>query len=435
VSVPTSIIESESQSAPSAPDKIQELSDPFTRIGAVRDVVWPKVRGFLRRQKRRIFPPAVSEMQRPVIGFTQGSPKKLTKRALIIYLTPAFYRDPQELQTNGFITALQSLEIARALNRLGYIVDVIDYRDDKFVPTVHYDVCFGMHYNFGRLLAHLVDKKTTKIYYATGAYWEVENAAEKARCQNLKVRRGIDARLPLRLKPNNWVQASDAVIAQGNDYVLDPYRMHNRRVFGIDHAASLTAAPDINGKDFSLSARRNFLWFGSVGLLHKGLDVVLEAFAGLKDLHLWVCGPLQSADERRFVRAYRNELFHTPNIHPIGHISIRSETFRKLTDKCVSTVHASCADSMPGGVLDCMARGLIPVVSVESGMDTAGFGVTLEESSVAEIRRAVTDLTNTPPDVCRRMSEEAYKAAATRYTLASFSNNIEQILREILSPS
>ena len=433
MSLPTSIIEkTESKIAQDATDKIAELSDPFIGISGLRNLVWPTVRGFLGRQKRRIFPPTVSEIQQPVIGFTTGSVKQLRKRALLIYLTPAFYRDPCELRMNGFVTALQSLEIAKALNRLGYIVDVIDYRDDKFIPTVHYDVCFGMHYNFGRLLPLFAEKKTTTIYYATGAYWEVENAAEQARCNNLKLRRGIETHLPLRLKPNQWVQLSDAVIAQGNDYVLDPYRMHSRRVFAIDHAASLSFPPDFEYKDLGPSARRNFLWFGSVGLLHKGLDVVLEAFLELKELHLWVCGPLQSADERQFVRAYRKELFHTPNIHPIGHISIRSEAFRRLTDKCVATIHASCADSMPGAVLDCMARGLIPLVSVESGMDTDGFGVTLEESSVAEIRRAVVDLTNTPTDVCRQMAEEACRTASTRYTLTGFSSNIERILKDIL---
>ncbi len=433
MSLPTSIVDkSESRAAQYSTDKIQELSDPFTGISGLRNVVWPKIRGFLGRQKRRIFPPPSNTALQPVIGFTKGSAKTLTKRALLIYLLPGFYTDPAELERKGFVTALQSLEIARALNRLGYIVDAIDHTDDTFVPKAHYDVCFGMHYNYGRLLPLLAKNKVTTIYYATGAYWEVENAAEQARCKSLKARRGLDSQLPLRLKPNNWVQRSDAIIAQGNDYVLDPYRMHNSRVFGIDHAASFTGAPDFERKDFSLSARRNFLWFGSIGLLHKGLDVVLEAFSELKDLHLWVCGPLQSPDEREFVRAYRKELFHTPNIHPIGHINIRSDTFRQLTEKCVATVHASCADSVPGGVLDCMARALIPVVSVESGMDTAGFGITLEQSSVAEIRQAVTDITNTPPEVCRRMSEEAYQTATTRYTLSCFSDNIERILKEIL---
>jgi glycosyltransferase involved in cell wall biosynthesis len=411
---------------------IKELSDPFVEIGH-HNPVWPKIRRFLGRQKRRMFPNLEATSMRPIFGFTQGATTPLKKRALLIYLSNAFYDDPHKLQRNGFVTALQSLEIAKAFNRLGYIVDVVDYRDDMFVPSTHYDVCFGMHQNFGRLLPMLAKDKTVNIYYATGVYWEVENVAEDARCQSLKVRRGIKARLPTRLAPNNWVQAADAVVAQGNEFVLRPYRVHNPRVFGIEHSATHTTPPNFDVKDFAGSARQNFLWFGSIGLLHKGLDVVLEAFSSLEDLHLWVCGPLQSQDEREFVKLYSKELFHTANIHPIGWINIRSQEFLELTDKCVAAIHASCADSMPGCVLNCMARGLIPLVSRESGMDTDGFGITLEESSVPEIRRVVSEIANTPADVCRSMAEEAYREACTRYTLDVFRSNIEHTLATILN--
>ena len=42
------------------------------------------------------------------------------------------------------------------------------------------------------------------------------------------------------------------------------------------------------------------------------------------------------------------------------------------------------AEGMPGAVLDTMARGLIPVVNRESGIDHEDFGVLLENSSIAE---------------------------------------------------
>ena len=61
------------------------------------------------------------------------------------------------------------MEIARAFKRLGYVVDVVDWLDNTFISTDHYDVFFGMHYNFGRLLSYM-DDRTTKVYYATGAY-------------------------------------------------------------------------------------------------------------------------------------------------------------------------------------------------------------------------------------------------------------------------
>src|SRR5262245_13402833 len=367
---------------------IRELSDPFDNNS--HPPVWPQIRGFLGRQKRRIFPRSrTNSIPRPVIGFTEGAAGKLKKRALLIYLTDAFLEDRKRFLATGFYPPLQSVEIARAFNRLGYVVDVVDYRDETFFPNVHYDVCLGMHYNFGRLLPLLAEHKTPSIYYGTGAYWEFENAAEAARCESLKKRRGINLQLPQRLTANDWVQSADAVIAMGNEFTASMYRPHNKRVFRIDHVAFVVAPPDLDRKDFGPSARQNFLCISSVGLVHKGLDLVLEAFAELKDFHLWVCGPLLSEGEREFLRAYRQELFHTPNIHAVGWVPNNSTEFAELSEKCAASIHASCAEGMPGTVLNSMARGLIPLVSRESSIDTDGLGVAFEDCSVAGIQRTV----------------------------------------------
>lgn len=413
---------------------IEELRDPYTiSTKAGYYSPWLKARRFLGPYKRRLLerfrrkapPPS------PVIGYTDGSKGGLNKRALIAYIAQPFYMKAEELK-QGNSNRLQAVEIAKAFNRLGYIVDVVDWLDETFIPTNHYDVLFGMGDNFGRLIPYMGDR-TIKIYYATGSYWEFENAAEDARCEGLKARRGIELRLPRRMTANTWTEIADAVIVIGNQRVVSLYTPHNRRVFGIDNSAHLTARPDFDRKNFA-SARRNFLWFGSTGLLHKGLDLILEVFSELKELDLWVCGPLESQAEcdRDLVRAYRQELFHTANIHPIGWISIYSSQFRELTEKCAFVVSASCAEGMSGGILDCIARGVIPMVSRESGIDTDGLGVTFEESSIAEMRRVVTDMANKPPNVCRRLAEEACKQASTRYILENFSRNIERILKTIL---
>jgi hypothetical protein len=90
---------------------------------------------------------------------------------------------------------------------------------------------------------------------------------------------------------------------------------------------------------------------------------------------------------------------------------------------------------MPGAVLNSMARGLVPLVSRESSIDTEGFGILLEDCSVAGIRQAAMDFANMPAETCRRMAKEAFKTASTRYTLDSFTDNVERILTRILNSS
>ena len=74
--------------------------------------------------------------------------------------------------------------------------------------------------------------------------------------------------------------------------------------------------------------RGRFLWIGSQGLVHKGLDLVLEAFARMPDLHLTVCGPIR--EEPAFEAAFRRELYATPNIETLGWVDIASPAFADL---------------------------------------------------------------------------------------------------------
>ena len=420
---------------------ISELPDPYTLKGKSRYFI-SKVKRFAVKAKRIFSEPHLlrallkSQALRrtripPVIGYTEGASGSLNKRALMTYVAKPFYMGPELLHRPHHSNVPQAIEIAKAFNRLGFIVDIVDWLDDTFIPTSHYDVFFGMHYNFERLLPYL-DAKTVKIYYGTGAYWSFEIAAEKARIEDLEKRRGVRLELPVRLGPNNWVQIADAVIVLGNEWTASTYRPHARKLFTIDNTALPVAEPDLEKKDF-VTARQNFLWFGSTGLLHKGLDLVLEAFTELRDLHLWVCGPLQAEAEREFIRVYRRELFHTPNIHPIGWISVYSDEFKWLTDHCAFVILASCSEGMSGAVLNCMARGLIPLVSRETGIDTDDFGVTFEKCSIDEIRQVITDMAKQPPGILRHMAQEAFKQTRIRYSLDSFSQNIERILRTILT--
>jgi glycosyltransferase involved in cell wall biosynthesis len=287
-----------------------------------------------------------------------------------------------------------------------------------------------MDNNFERLASYM-GAKTVKIYWGTGEYWTYENAAEQARSEMLMARRGIQLS-PRQLKENRWVQLADAVIVIGNQVTLDTYPRHHSKFFAIENSVIRTISPpDLQQKNFDL-ARKNFLWMGSSGFLRRGLDLVLDSFVPLRDLNLWICGPLESESEQVFIRAYRRELFFAPNIHPLGWINIHSEAFRKITERCAFEIYASCTEAMAGSVLTCMGRGLIPLIGSHVGLDTDGFGVTFKQDNVEVIQQVVRDMTAMSPDVLHRMAQEAYRQACTRYSHESFARNIERILKIIL---
>jgi glycosyltransferase involved in cell wall biosynthesis len=376
------------------------------------------------RLTQPFFPP-------PYLGYTEGARSRaLNKRALILYLSRPFYTRKKALTRVHHSNLQQVIEIGNAFNRLGYVADVVDWLDTTFCPSKHYDVFFGMHHSYERISKQLPDS-CKKIYYATGTYWQFENSAEQQRVQDLKQRRGISLKLPARLSQNKWVEDADAVIVMGNKFTEGTYKGKNPNIYQIDNSALTPFEPIIEKKNYAL-CRNNFLAFPSTGLLHKGLDLVLEAFADLKDHTLWVCGPLQSPSEKEFVRLFSKELFETPNIQAVGWTDLYSSNFRKVVAACGSIIFPSCAEGSATGVLTCMRCGLIPIVSLETGIDTDEFGVTLKNCSVDEIRNAVENLSRLPPTELKQRALTGISVAKTRYSLQVFGKRMEDILSQIL---
>jgi glycosyltransferase involved in cell wall biosynthesis len=366
---------------------------------------------------------------RPVIGFSNGAYGKLTKRALMTYTVRPFHLDAGSPAWVCQSNLWESVEIVRIFNRLGYVVDIVDYKDTQWAPTKNYDVFFGMHENFERLMPYL-DTPIPKIYYATGAHWSWENIAEQERVEALRRRKGIDyPPLPKRQREHHWAEMADAVIALGNEWTRSTYFAYNRHSYGVKISVVPIQDIDLSKKDFS-SARRNFLWMSGVGLLHKGLDLLLDVFSELPDLELYLCGSLEG--ENDFVKVYERELFHTANIHWIGWVNVRSDQFRRLVDQCAYITFISCSEGGGGSVLTCMQCGLVPIVSKESSVDTGNYGITLSNNSLKTIYEVVREASQMPIDVCRKMAEDTQKEIRLYYSREAFSKNMEQILRTIL---
>jgi glycosyltransferase involved in cell wall biosynthesis len=138
--------------------------------------------------------------------------------------------------------------------------------------------------------------------------------------------------------------------------------------------------------------RRRFIWFGSVGLAHKGLDLALEAFGQMPDLELTVAGAIDL--DQDFVAAYRRELTATPNIRNIGWLDVTDPQFHRVMRDHIGVVYPSCAEGGAGSVICCMHSGVIPVVTYEASVDVRDFGFLTAGATVADVISAVRQLTD-----------------------------------------
>lgn len=293
-------------------------------------------------------------LAREVAG--RGAPR----RALLLYSVDAFRRGPEHHQNVS-----QQRMLAAALAARGFAVDVADW--DERSPRVlggPYALVVDLHpvarpVYLGRLAPGAI-----RIAYITGSNPEVANLAERRRLTDLHKRRGVSllARRQTPPFPPGSLEGCDAMFLIGGRATLATYAA--RRLPPVHHLPN--SGFDVEPTDPARRDPRRFLFLGSRGQVHKGLDLLLEVFRDAPELGLTVCSRLDG--EPDFLRAYRREL-RLPNVSVAGFVDVRSGAFRDLQARCGALVLPSCAEGQAGTVSVAMGYGLPGLVSRECGFD------------------------------------------------------------------
>ncbi len=317
--------------------------------------------------------------------------------------------------------------MAQAFRDEGYIVDVIHWTRRTPPPRLDYDIYVDVRRNFDRFAA-LMPPTCLKIAHMDTAHHQVHNGNQRERLAALKERRGIEL-APFKLVEENMAaENADVITVLGNDFTINTFAYAGKPVHRIRLSNAFTY-PFPEQKDFS-AARQRFLWLGSEGFVHKGLDLVLEAFAEMPDHELVICGPLDS--EPAFTRAFSNLLYDTPNIRVEGWVDVSGSRFRELADSCLAMVYPSCSEGGGGCVITMMHAGLIPIASREASVDIdPSCGILLEESSVAALQSAVRTLSETAPDQRKAMARAAWTRARENHTRERFKEDYRAFVRRL----
>lgn len=323
---------------------------------------------------------------------------------------------------------LKTMLMAQTFVDLGYDVDVIHCENQKFIPWKPYDIIVDTRVNLQRLQPYL-PSTCIKILHCDTAQIVYQNYAEMGRILAFQQRNGRTVP-PNRLEsPHLGVEYADYLTTCGNDFTLKTYGYADKPMFRLPMVVQ-QMWPWPEQKNFDV-ARHRFLWFGSRGMVHKGLDLVLEAFMKLPDCQLTIVGPVQ--DEPEFVDVYRKALFHTPNIRCVGWLDKSSEEFRMVLEQSIAHIFPSCSEAGAAVVLETMAAGVIPVVSYESSIDVEDFGFLLEDSSIETIIRQVREITGRSAAELRRRAKRAWEAAHNNHTPEKFERSYRETMEMILA--
>lgn len=357
-------------------------------------------------------------------------------RALLYYKTDSLVR-PSLAEQYRHTNDWEVLEIVRVLTSLGLQTDVLDRNFDpaKFLPDDVYDLFIGLGAgNSGKHFSLLAKRLTraTKVFFAAGPYPPLSNRLiheryayfeERHPGTKLKLRRMID-----KVDINAALANTDAIFAVGNSFSVGSYQPYGKPI----HVIYPSSSPTLGLSTDALDSRspRSFVYFGGNGHVVKGLDLLIEVFSGLPDLHLDVCAP---ADEEDFNDFYRETLNRSPNIQQHGFVAVGGATFNEIAARCAYVVLPSCSEGIATSVATCMRVGMIPIVTREAGIDTGDFGFLLDDVKLETIRAAIVRAAGIESSDVRRRAQAAF-SASERYTQKGFSESFRNAVINVMGP-
>lgn len=373
---------------------------------------------------------ALKEIDRPDMQIVSLKPEGRSRgNVLLSYISAPFLLKPGEPMPTSHTHFWESYQIAKTFLEFGYSVDVINYKNRTFLPHKDYAFFVDPRWNLERL-SRLLNPDCIKIMHIDTSHMLFQNAREASRLLALQQRRGITLP-PWRFEMPNWaIEHADCATMLGNEFTSRTYRYANKPIYCLPISTPVLYPWD-DQKEFEV-CRKRFIWFGSGGMVHKGLDLVLDVFASMPDYHLTVCGPVER--EKDFERAYYKELYQTPNIRTVGWVDVTSPEFTAIANASIGLIYPSCSEGQCGGVVTCLHAGLIPIVSRESGVDVSpDFGVYLDSCSLEEIGDAVRQVSDLPAQKLQRMSRKAWEYARANHTRERFAEEYRKAIGKIIT--
>lgn len=349
------------------------------------------------------------------------------KKALLSYILHPFRKKGQLLHCN----IIESLQMVEALKELDYAVDVVDYRYRRAIDYGKYDLVVGL----GAPLRQSFDtnKKTLKrVCYLTGANPNFSNLAEARRLKAIYERKSmlLKARREVYWP---WVFSAvnaDGIILTGNEWTASTF-------YGVNDNLHTVPVPYISSDDSmssNVSNKKGFVWFSGYGAIHKGLDLALEAVCdNINDFTLDVCGNILK--EKDFVSCYNKELFNHPRVKFFGMIDPNGPYMKDISTRNAFVIFPSCSEGTASSVITCMAQGLIPVVTKESGISLNGFGIEINDATPRGVLEAMHKAAQMTEDEIKRQKNAVNAFVRQNHSAQSYKDAFATAINNILSRS
>lgn len=346
------------------------------------------------------------------------------KKALICYLTYGYFYNLEETNI-GRTIPFEIFKIVNIFSELGYCIDIIgcnDVRSLELIKSTQYNLIFG----FGETFYQTVKMQpfALSILYMTENHPNISLQEEKKRNDYFYARHGKKIAIT---RSGAFYQNKHMEIKYSHVITLsetEPLKTQYDNPYAIFPTGILNPNYIFKNKNHQ-STKNNFLWLGSSGAIHKGLDLLIDVFNHRNDVVLHICG--LSSIERKILNLKQRE-----NIIEYGHIDIKSEIFLEITEKCSFVILPSCSEACSTSITTGMMHGLIPIVMKNTGFDRLnGNAIFLNDFSIEYLDEKLTEFQNFNPNDLQLFSKKVYDFARQNFSISTFEKNFKRIIIDI----
>lgn len=319
----------------------------------------------------------------------------------------------------------ESLQIVNILKNFNYNVDICNENLLYKNSFKKYSLVFGE----GLPVFQSLGKVPLTIYYGTGSHPWHQTFASLKRLEDVYKDKRVLLCNSIRTRPNEVGLAanlSDFVFCIGNKQTKKTYKKFRRGpIFSINPSYINPLNKQMHLLKYN-NAKKNFLFFGSYGHLHKGLDLLLQAFSTNSDLNLHVC--VKNVCDTKFFSVFKV----SKNVKIYGFINISSDHFQEICKTCAWVILPSVSEGAATSVITCMAYGgLLPILTKECGIDARQFGgIEIKSINLRGIHEALQKTKEKNPTASSHLA--CMQRAKTHYSLKKFQKKIKQLLLRVL---
>lgn len=367
-----------------------------------------------------------SQKQPGIIHFSKNRNKK---NALIIYApwaVKAFSeRTYLERNFNGHSMHWESIEMVKCLFELGYNIDYADCTAP--LPTISWKKYHLIIDERGNLYDHIAEIECAKIFYATGCHWSFHNKAEELRVNEFNQHFNLNFSAERKVAPILSCEVADITTYFGNNFQKQLFP-NPQKTFSLN--LSTVFLPGSKAIHSVAERRKNFIWMGSRGFIHKGLDIVLEAFVNQPYLNLHICTDLTIEPE--FYTWFKVLTESANNIFYHGFLDVSSSLFSSIIRQCIAIPYLSCSEGGAGAVLQAMQFNCFPIVCESTALRGQEFGIVLKgrrrEELLQELNLSLIEIKALPDSVLEEMTITSSEYSRKHHSRHAYTDSFNNLL-------